>query len=103
MKLSPHTPVDSVRSQEVVTSCRTRKEIQSLRSSKTLGARRARENFRLGCNHLLEAISESERNVPHFICQGILSSLIKKDATDVSGGKLGSGSYDKYPAQQILI
>ncbi len=52
-------------------------------------------NIRLECNHLLVAISESERNVPHFISQDILSSLIKRDVTDVSGGKLGSGSYEK--------
>lgn len=52
-------------------------------------------NIRLECNHLLKANSESERNVPHFISQDILSPLIKKDVTYVSGGKLGSGSYDK--------
>lgn len=40
-------------------------------------------NIRLECNHLLEAISESQRDVPHFISQDILSSLIKGDVTDV--------------------
>lgn len=38
---------------------------------------------------------ESERNVPHFISQDSLSALIKRDVTDVSGGTLGSSSYDK--------
>lgn len=50
-------------------------------------------NIRLESNHLLEAVSESGRNVPHFIRQDILSSLIKRDVTDVSGGKLGRGAY----------
>jgi len=39
--------------------------------------------------HLLEAIPESECNVPHFNSQDILSLLIKKDVTDVSEAKLG--------------